>query len=51
MVISPLLIVKHKKIFSTNRLIDMSGSASNIAIKRQRRSGHTDIKVGKDLIE
>lgn len=42
------LILKHKKIFSANRLIDMSADAENIPIKRQRRPEHTIITIGND---
>jgi hypothetical protein len=38
-------IISQKKIYSTNRLIDLSGNPDYLKIKRERRIGHKEILV------
>lgn len=41
-------IINQKRLFSTNRLIDLSGNADYQKIKRERRIGHKEIIIGNE---
>lgn len=44
------LIIKHKKIYSANKLIDLSADVNNNLIKRQRRPEHSKIEINNDVV-
>lgn len=39
-------IINERRLFSTNKLIDLSDNIENQKIKRERRIGHIEIKIG-----
>lgn len=43
------LIRKHKKIYSTNKIIDLSGNNNLLKWKRTRRPGHVKMNINGDI--
>jgi hypothetical protein len=42
------IIKKYKRLYSTNKIIDLSGDKELIKIKRERRPSHLLVKLGED---